>query len=197
VDLDTPRLRVRELTPGDLDAVHAILDLDLVMSPCTRPERARWLDWTILGYEQQRRLHQMPYGDRGIVLRSTGELIGLAGLVPSMMPFGLLPHYALPPGPDGSAHNIPEVGLFWAVASAHQRNGYAAEAGAALVDFAFTRWQVRRIVATTEDTNAASAGVMRRIGMRVDRNPLPAPFFLEVVGIIDNTGGEPEWPANP
>jgi [ribosomal protein S5]-alanine N-acetyltransferase len=192
MDLETPRLHVRELTPADLDAVHAILDVDLTMNPCTKVERARWLEWTILGYEQQRRLHQVPYGDRGIVLKRTGELVGLAGLVPSMMPFGLLPHH-----PDGSARNLPEVGLFWAVASAHQRNGYAAEAGAALVDFAFTQWHVRRIVATTEDTNVASAGVMRRIGMRVDRNPFPAPFFLGVVGIVDNAGGEPEWPATP
>jgi ribosomal-protein-alanine N-acetyltransferase len=189
MDLETSRLRVRELTPDDLDAVHALLDVDLKMNPCTRAERARWLEWTVLGYEQRRRLHQPPYGEYAVVLRSTGELIGLAGLVTSMMPFGLLPGYA-----DTSPYNVAEVGLFWAIGSAHQRNGYAAEAGAALVGFGFREWHVRRIVATTEHTNAASIGVMRRIGMRIDRNPSPTPFFMQVVGVIDNDGPEPDWP---
>jgi RimJ/RimL family protein N-acetyltransferase len=195
MDLETPRLHVRDLVPEDLDAVYALLDTDLSMDDRTRADRARWLDWMILGYEQHRRLHQPPYGEYGVVLRSTGELIGLAGLVPAMMPFGLLPTYA--GASDRRSHNVPEMGLFWAVATAHQRNGYAAEAGAALVEFGFTEWHLRRIVATTEHTNVASIGVMRRIGMRIDRNPSPAPFYLQVVGIIDNPGGEPEWPTNP
>ena len=109
-----------------------------------------------------------------------------------MMPFGLLPHHT-----DASATTSRRSACSGRSPLPDQRNGYAAEAGAALVDFGFTQWQVRRIVATTEYANTASVGVMRRIGMRVDRNPLPAPFFLQVVGIIDNTGGEPDWPANP
>lgn len=195
MDLDTPRLRIRDLVRDDLDAVHALLDTDLGMDSCDRDERARWLEWTILGYGQHRRLYQPPYAEYGVVLRGTGELVGLVGLVPSLMPFALVPAYAT--GTDRHPYNLAEPGLFWAVASAHQRNGYAAEAGAALVDVAFTRWHVRRIVATTEHTNTASIGVMRRLGMRIGRNPGPAPFFLQVVGVLDNPGGEPDWPVNP
>jgi [ribosomal protein S5]-alanine N-acetyltransferase len=195
MDLETPRLNIRDLAPADLDAVHAMLDVDLSMDSCTRAERARWLEWTILGYEQHRRLHQPPYGDYGVVLKGTDEVIGLTGLVPSMMPFGLLPYYAEISPTNRHRYSVAEVGLFWAVATAHQRNGYAAEAAAALVGFGFTQWHLRRIVATTEHTNVASIGVMRRLGMRIDRNPSPAPFFLQVVGIIDNLGGEPEWPT--
>jgi RimJ/RimL family protein N-acetyltransferase len=88
------------------------------------------------------------------------------------------------------------MGLFWAVATAHQRNGYAAEAATALIGVAFTQWHVPRIFATTtEFTNTASIGVMRRLGMRLDQNPEPAPFFLQAVGILDNTGAAPSWPT--
>jgi len=196
MDLDTPRLRIRELAPDDLDALHALADVDLSGAGVeTRAERARWLEWTVLGYGQHRRMHQPPYGDYGIVLKCTGEIVGLVGLVPSLMPFGLVPSLAA--DADRHRYNLAEVGLYWAVDTAHRRSGYATEAAAALVGFGFTELHLRRIVATTEHTNTASMGVMRRLGMRIDRNPSPAPFFLQVVGILDNPGGEPDWPTGP
>jgi hypothetical protein len=45
--------------------------------------------------------------------------------------------------------------------------------------------QLRRIVATTEHDDAASIAVMRRLAMRRERNPLPAPFYVHVVSIIE------------
>jgi|SoiMethySBSTD1v2_1073268.scaffolds.fasta_scaffold13210_4 RimJ/RimL family protein N-acetyltransferase len=200
MDLDTSRLRVRELTPADLNAVHAVHHPGVAMNDNIRAELGRWLEWTVRGYEQYRRLYQPPYGEYGIVLKGTGELVGLVGLVPSLMPFALVPSYAVGPGqPSGSAghpYSLAEVGLFWAVADVHRRNGYAAEAGAALVDFMFAEWHLQRVVATTEHTNTASVGVMRKLGMRIDRNPGAAPFFLQVLGVLDNPRGEPEWPAS-
>ena len=65
------------------------------------------------------------------------------------------------------------------------------------MDFGFAQLKVRRIVATTEHDNTASIAVMRRIGMRVERRPGDAPFFLDVVGWTDSPYGEPEWPASP
>lgn len=187
VDLDTPRLRVRELQPDDLEAVHAVHGADGDLAG-----RRRWLEWTILGYGQHRLLYQPPHGDYGIVLKATGELVGLVGLVPSLMPFGLVPSY----GP-GHPYNEAATGLFWAVAERHRRRGYAAEAAAALIDVMFREWHLRRVVATTEHTNTASVAVMRRLGMRIDRNPGPAPFFLQTVGVLDNPHPEPRWPAQP
>jgi RimJ/RimL family protein N-acetyltransferase len=113
------------------------------------------------------------------------------------MPFGLLPYYTTHPLGEPRAHNIPEVGLFWATATAHQRRGYASEAAAALIAFGFATLQLRRIVATTEHGNAASIAVMRRLAMRIEHNPLPAPFYLQVVGIIDNPNRPPRWPVHP
>jgi RimJ/RimL family protein N-acetyltransferase len=193
----TERLIVRDLTSMDLDAVHSLLDVDLRMDNRTRHDRGRWLDWTILDYEQRQRVHQPPYGEYVVELTHTGEVVGLVGLVPSLMPFGLLPYYAARLLGESRAYGIPEVGLFWATASAHQRRGYASEAAAALIAFGFTTLQPRRIVATTEHDNAASIAVMRRLAMRIERNPLPAPFYLQVVGIIENPNRQPSWPAHP
>jgi RimJ/RimL family protein N-acetyltransferase len=190
--LKTPRLLIRDLTMADLDPVHRLLDLDLEMEALSRQERADWLQWTLLDYAQRRRLYQPPYGDYAMELAAGGQVIGLVGLVPSMMPFGLLPGYA-----GEAPYNIPEVGLFWAVSPDHQRQGYATEAGSAVIGYGFGSLHLRRMVATTERENDASIGVMRRLGMRIEHNPSPAPFFLRVVGVLENPGPAPEWPTHP
>lgn len=186
--LTTDRLVVRDLRVADLDAVHRILDVDLRMDDQSRALRARWLEWTVLDYEFRRRANQPGYGEYGMELPATGELVGLVGIVPSLMPFGLLPAYG-----GRGAHAIPEVGLFWAVAT-DQRCGYA-EAAQAVVEFGFTDLKVGRLVATTERDNLASAAVMRAIGMTVAEHTGPAPFYLPVVGWLDNPDPAPDWPA--
>ncbi|MDQ3454444.1 MAG: GNAT family N-acetyltransferase [Actinomycetota bacterium] len=188
--LRTPRLVVRDLAAADLDDVHRILDLDLQMDDKSRELRARWLDWTVLDYEFRRRAHQPGYGEYGVALRDTDELVGLVGLVPSLMPFGLLPAYG-----GRGALAVPEVGMFWAVATEHQRRGYAAEAARALIDFGFTQLNVARLVATTDRDNVASAAVMRSLGMTVAEHNGDAPFYLQVVGWLDNPDREPDWPS--
>lgn len=167
--LHTPRLTVRELGGGDRAAVERLLEGD----------QGRWLEWTQLGYEQLAALHQPPYGERAIELRA-GGVAGLVGLVPSLGPFGLLPSW---PG-AGPLHR-PEVGLYWIVAPEHRGRGIAAEAAAALVAHAFAELRLARVVATTEHTNAASIGVMRRLGMRIERNPRPEPEWFQTVGVLD------------
>ena len=76
--------------------------------------------------------------------------------------------------------------MYWEVASGHRRQGYATEAGQALIDYGFQQLKLRRIVAMTRADNAASIGVMRKLGMRIERNLLPDPPWLQVVGIIES-----------
>jgi hypothetical protein len=56
-----------------------------------------------------------------------------------------------------------------------------------LVDYAFGTLRIRRLIAATAEENVASMGVMRKLGMRLDRNPLPEPPWLQVVGVLDHT----------
>ena len=58
-----------------------------------------------------------------------------------------------------------------------------------MIDYAFTRLKLRRIVATTTYDNAASIAVMRKVGMRIERNPYPDPPWLQVVGLLENKAG--------
>lgn len=141
-----------------------------------------WLEWTVAGYDQLEALTSPPYGERAIQLRG-GPVVGLVGLVPSLGPFGRLPGF----GGDPSTRTLlrPEVGLYWAVDPQHRGNGYATEAARALVDWAFGHLELARIVAMTTHDNAASQAVMRRLGMRIERNPDPEPAWFQVVGWLE------------
>jgi [ribosomal protein S5]-alanine N-acetyltransferase len=190
--LATERLLIRPFTMEDLDAIHQILDIDLMTADFgtegarTRDECQHWLQWTILSYEELAKLYQPPYGDRAVVLKQTQQVIGACGFVPCFGPFGQLPsvHSA---DQEAAAHfNSPEFGLYYALSPAYQRQGYATEATKALIDYAFTELSLKRIVATTTYGNVASMGVMRKVGMRIEKNPYPDPPWFQVVGILEN-----------
>jgi RimJ/RimL family protein N-acetyltransferase len=171
--LQTERLRVRPLSPRDADAVRAV----------SGDSHPGWLEWTAATYGQLEVLRQPPYGERAICLRDGGELVGMVGIVPSMGPFAQLPGFG---GAIGPADRLrPEVGLYWALAPQHRGNGYATEAARAVIDHGFSELHLARIVATTERDNLASIGVMRRLGMRVEQNPLAEPSWFQMVGWLD------------
>jgi RimJ/RimL family protein N-acetyltransferase len=190
--LDTPRLQIRPFVLADLEAIYQILDNELedpqeTISQAQRlAERRRWLEWTVLSYEALARLHQPPYGDRAVVLKETGQLIGACGYAPCLNVFDQIP--ALRPRPDQPPTHLytSEVGLYWAISPAYQKQGYATEAGAALINYGFAQLHLRRIVATTDYDNKASQAVMLKLGMRLEHNPEPEPPWLQVVGILDN-----------
>jgi RimJ/RimL family protein N-acetyltransferase len=190
--LETARLMIRPFSGDDLHSIHHILDVELAevevgnAGAATLQQRAEWLQWTVLNYEQLARLYQPPYGDRAMVLKATGQLIGVCGFVQSFGPFYQLPAFAASGAKAQAQLNTPEFGLFYAVSWACQRQGYAAEATRALIDYAFHQLQLRRIVATTTYENAASIRVMEKVGMQIERNPYPEPLWFQVVGILEN-----------
>jgi ribosomal-protein-alanine N-acetyltransferase len=188
-ELITDRLIVRPFALADLDAAAELLDTVWLAEdeapPPPDPERLaghrRWLEWTVLSYEQHARMYQPPYGDRAITLRATGELIGAAGYAPCRHPVGQVGLGDAPP----MGHTA-ELGLFWAIGRRHRGHGYAGEAARALIDFAFDEMHLHRIVATTDYENLASQRVMAKLGMGLLRNPLPGPPWLQVVGVLVN-----------
>jgi ribosomal-protein-alanine N-acetyltransferase len=194
--LETERLIIRPFTLDDLDVVHQLLDVDLhdadfdSVGAVTRDKRQQWLRWTVMSYEELAKLYQPPYGDRAVALKETGQVIGACGYVPCFGPFGQLPVFRS--GSTDAADSVterlfvPEFGLFYAFSPAFQRRGYATEAAKALIDYAFGQLNLRRIVATTTYDNVASMGVMRKLGMRIERNPFAEPAWFQVVGMLEN-----------
>jgi [ribosomal protein S5]-alanine N-acetyltransferase len=180
--LETDRLLIRPFIDADLPAVRAVLEEDGTDPATERYVRHGGPNAAVLAA-----LQQPPFGDRAVVLRATGELIGLAGLVPAYGPFDQvrLKGDTLPEDPPASLYRV-EMGLFYHVHPGHRGRGYATEAARALVEFAFGRLLVARIVATTDHDNVASQAVMLRLGMRLHQNAREDPPWLQVVGILEN-----------
>ena len=90
--LETERLKIRPFTMDDLEDAYRIIDCDCFGqrqhddSEAKRRRRA-WLDWNIAGVKEQASLGQPTYGDRAIVQKSNGQMVGICGLVPSFGPF--------------------------------------------------------------------------------------------------------------
>ncbi|HVO70618.1 MAG TPA: GNAT family N-acetyltransferase [Aggregatilineaceae bacterium] len=178
--LETDRLLLRPFVRGDLDTIHPILNA--AFGEESRSARQDWLDWTMMNYAALAHLRQPPYGDRAVVLKPADTLIGAVGLVPSFGPFDTLPYFL----DRATGLFSPEMGLFWVIAEPYRGQGYATEAARALINFAFTRLRLKRVVATTESSNSRAIAVMQRLGMSIQRNPEPAPIWFQVVGILDN-----------
>lgn len=182
--LKTQRLLIRELEAADLQNCQALF-VDIGWNdPTLTPEedlaqRRDWLGWTISGYRQFARLYQPPLGERAITERATGEFLGLVGYVPSFEPFERLASF----GANPSAGRTMELGLFWAVRTKAQGQGYATEAASALIANAFETMAVARIIATTEHENQPSIQVMRRLGMQINRYAGAHPG-LQTVGVL-------------
>ncbi len=190
--VETKRLLVRPFLLQDLADVYRILDVETMQEPRELAERETWLRWTIAGYSEYARMYQFPYGDRAIVLRETGDLVGVVGFVPCLDSFAQIPGMTKLAGQDDGVpqKTNAEVGLFWATTPTHQREGIATEAAELLVEYAFSHFHLERLIATTSFDNAASIGVMHKLRMRIERNPFDEPSWLQVVGILENSDGK-------
>ena len=60
--------------------------------------------------------------------------------------------------------------LGWIINKKYRKRGFASEAAAALLDFAFTRLNVQKVYAQCDCKNRASFGVMKKIGMKLIDN---------------------------
>jgi [ribosomal protein S5]-alanine N-acetyltransferase len=179
--LDTERLIIRELTMDDLESINNVLNKSFG-SEVPLGERRRWLQWTVLGYEMFAMLEQPHYGERVVVLKETGEIIGAVGIVPYLDTFNQVAAFNRAPNAPTTA----EVGLYWAIAPAHQRKGFASEAARALMEYLFTREKLGRIIATTGYENLPSQKVMQKLGMTVQHFEQPQPPDQFVVGVLEN-----------
>jgi RimJ/RimL family protein N-acetyltransferase len=100
--------------------------------------------------------------------------------------FEQLPGFAWRRTFEGVGLNSAEFGMIYEISPGQQRRRYGTEAAQALVDYAFKQLHLGRVVAETTFGNLASMGVMRKLGMRILRNPHPEPPWLQVVGLLEN-----------
>jgi RimJ/RimL family protein N-acetyltransferase len=140
----TARLRFREMTDDDLDAMAALLGDPEVMTfyraPKTRQEAAAWIAWNRRGYAEH------GYG-LWIVETHDGEFVGDCGLTWQKV---------------GGTTKL-EVGYH--VRHELQGRGYATEAAAACRDLAADAVDTPELVAIIHPQNVASRRVAEKLGM--------------------------------
>lgn len=179
--LKTDRLIIREFTMDDLHAINNVVN-QAHHSEISLDVHQPWLQWTVLGYAMFANLEQPHYGERAVVLKDTGEIIGAVGIVPYLDTFNNVAAFKR----SSDALATAEVGLYWLIAPAHQCKGFATEAARALMEYLFTKERLGRIIATTGYKNLPSQKVMQKLGMTIQHLDEPQPPDQFVVGVREN-----------
>jgi len=143
---ETPRLCLRWLEPADASFILALLNepgwLRFIgqMMVKTEADAMRYLQNGPLKMYQER-----GFGLYGVALKSTGELIGLCGLI--------------------KRPTLPDVDLGFAFLARYGGQGYAFEAAQACVALAREQFHLGRLVAITDADNRRSIQLLSRLGM--------------------------------
>jgi len=158
--LDTARLKLRLFEERDLDALAAMYADPETMfhvgegKTFSRPETWRAIS-SMLGHWVLR-----GYGMWAVELKGTSEMIGRAGFL----------------NPEG----WPGFELGWMIAKPYWGRGYATEAAAAALDYAFHDLGKTCVISLIRRDNAASIRVAEKIGARFENevDVLGAPALL-------------------
>jgi RimJ/RimL family protein N-acetyltransferase len=125
-----------------------------------------------------------PFGRLAIVLREDNSLIGMCIFRTGWVDPTVRSLFDDCEGRPSDPYSTLEVFIGYALSSAHWAKGYATEAVRLLIQHAFTELKVRHVYIETDDKNARSMALMRRIGMRVERNHASD---WQVVGRLENS----------
>jgi len=154
--LETRRLAMRRLRPGDLDALAALYADPVVRrhfpeGTLTRAQTQEELDWFVAGDPEHPTL-----GLWATIHKPTGAFVGRCGLLPWVI--------------DGVA----EVEIAYLLDRRYWGEGLGAEAARALVRHGFETLGLRRLVALIDPANTASI-----------RTAAAAGLVFEKMGLID------------
>ena|SRR5689334_10355213 len=151
--LETPRLLLRRWRDDDLDGFAAITAQPEVMRyihdgrTLDRPATAERLA------VYQRHWDEHGFGLYALEIKKTGELAGFTGLaVPAFLP-----------------EIMPAVEIGWRLGRAHWGQGIATEAAQAVVAHTRAELALRRLVSIHVVGNDASARIMIKLGMSLER----------------------------
>ncbi|HET6159438.1 MAG TPA: GNAT family N-acetyltransferase [Dongiaceae bacterium] len=156
--LETERLLMRRLLPGDLDDVYALYrDPDIRRyfpeGVLTLDETREELAWFLNGHPDHPEL-----GLWATIYKSTGAFIGRCGLLPWTI--------------DG----VDEVEIAYLIATSYQRQGLGTEAALALVRYGFETLGLKRLIALIDPKHEASIRTAMHAGLKFGKE-------IEMAGI--------------
>lgn len=143
----TPRLRLRRYQPSDLALLAAMNADPEIMQYLGRPLDRAQSD--AMADRINRNLATKAYGMAAVERRADGAFMGMCGFSPEIW------------YPD-------DLELGWRLARPYWGQGYATEAGAAWLSFAFEAHGVDRVISIADAPNARSIAVMKRLGFTLD-----------------------------
>lgn len=145
--LETERLILREMNPNDYDDLYAVLaDSDIMEHYPYNFDEARVRNWITRNME---RYEKDGFGLWAVVLKETGKMIGDCGITMQNIHGKLLP----------------EVGYH--IRADHQRKGYASEAAAACIRYAFENLDFPAVYSYMKYTNIPSQKAAMKNGMKL------------------------------
>ena len=143
--LETKRLRLRELTLQDLDALAEILSdketMQFYPAPFNRRSTERWIANNLDSYRRQ------GMGLWALVLKDNGTFLGQCGITWQNI----------------NNQTVPEIGYH--INKKYWNNGYATEAAAACLAHGFSKLQFPEIYIHTYVKNIPSQRIAEKIGM--------------------------------
>jgi [ribosomal protein S5]-alanine N-acetyltransferase len=174
--LQTERLLLRFFTPGDEEIHRLVFDDPEVAVPfCGRTRTIDEVrDWLVCrAYQAQ----VDEFGFWAIVRKRDEALLGLVALQ------AYVPDWIVWPDDPQPEHSRIEVELAYALGRDCWGNGYATEAGSAVIGYAFEDLRLPHIAYSVDSSNHRSMGVMRRLGFCETKNlhPSGADTFLGVL----------------
>jgi ribosomal-protein-alanine N-acetyltransferase len=175
---ETERLSLRRFTRDDV-GIHRLVYGDPEVggrwfSRLRSPAEVR--DWLV--YREQEGAND-DLGFWAVVRKEDHGLLGLVALQYYVASWIVLEHER------AAGFNSVEVELSYALGRAYWGEGYATEAGRELVDHAFRRLRLERLVNAVDRENVRSIGVMQRLGFRLEPNLHPDGADA-VVGVLEN-----------
>ena len=150
--LETRRLTLRHLEPGDLAPLFALYrDPEMRRyfpdGTLTLAQTQEELEWFRHGHPEHRQL-----GLWATIERSTGAFLGRCGLLP------------------WSIDGVAEVELAFLIDKRRWGEGFGTEAAAGIVRYARDALRLARLICLVMPGNAASARVARKVGMDFERD---------------------------
>lgn len=149
VFVETARLRLRHPRSGDAEVLASIFSDPAVMTHLGGP---RDFDAMVAEMQEEAAAEPNPTDLWPLELRATEQVVGYCGLVPKEV--------------DG----VGEYEVIYILARAAWGNGYATEAAAGIVDYAFSNRDLDHVISMIHRDNEASARVAGRVGMAYERD---------------------------
>ena len=182
--METQRLVLRSFTPADFDDLYRLLYAD--------EEVARW--WTGRTCDREdvwERFTTEPvwrlrggYGFRALVRKGDGVFLGLMGFQrfepDEDLSYVELPSHVQPIGAEGI-----DAELTYAVGRQYQRQGYASEAAAGMLELGFRDPAIARVINIVDSRNTGTIALMQRFGFAFVPNLRSSRDWPSVVGILE------------